>query len=109
MIFPKMQRRSFLQQIFDLVEENNISASLIQSFEKTPLKCAPVASETLKKPGSKHVAISEMTHQKSLTATFCITFSNRFLPLELLYGGKTIHSIHNFFKKAFFFPEHQLS
>ena len=34
-----------------------------------------------------------MTYRKSLAATFGITFSNNFLPMELIYGGKTAQSI----------------
>ena len=34
-----------------------------------------------------------MTYRKPLTATFSITFSNSFLPVQLIYGGKTAQSI----------------
>lgn len=34
-----------------------------------------------------------MTYRKSLNATFGIIFSKHFLPLQLIYGGKTTRSI----------------
>ena len=63
------------------------------NFDQTPLKYAPVASQTLAEKGSKHVGISGMTYRQSLTATFGITVSNSFLPIQLIYGGKTAQSI----------------
>ena len=83
----------FLHQIVDLVEEKNIPPSLIMNFDQTLLKYAPVTSQTLAEKGSKHVGISGMTYIKSFTATFGITFSNSFLPIQLTYGGKTAQSI----------------
>ena len=72
----------FLHQINDLVEENNILPAFIMNFDQTPLKYAPVTSQTLAEKGSKHVGISGMAYRKSLTTTFGITFSNTFLPYD---------------------------
>ena len=83
----------FFHQIVDLVEEKTIPLSLIMNFDQTPLKYAPVTSQTLAEKGSEHVGIFGMTYRKSLTATFGITFSNTFLPMQLIYGGKTAQSI----------------
>ena len=83
----------FLHQIVELVEENNIRPSLIMNSDQTPLKYAPVYSQTLAEKGPKNVGISGMTYRKLLTATFGITFSNTLLPIQLIYGGKTTQSI----------------
>ena len=61
--------------------------------DQTPLKYAPLYSQTLAEKGSKNVGISGMTYRKLLTATFGITFSNTFLQIQLIYGGKTTQGI----------------
>ena len=84
----------FLHQIVDLLKENNIPPSLIMNFDKqTSLKYAPVTSQTIAEKGSKHIEISGMTHRKSLTATLGMTFFNCFLPIQLIYRGKTAQDI----------------
>ena len=83
----------FQHQIVDHVERHSIPPSLIMNFDQTPLKFAPVSSQTLAKKGSKHVAVSGQAFKKAITATFGITFSMDFLPMQLIYGGKTERSL----------------
>ena len=80
-------------QIITFVEEHDKPSSLVMNFDQTPLKYAPVSSQTLAKRGSKHVSISNATHCKSLTATLGISLDNKFLPFQLIYGGKTQQSL----------------
>ena len=68
-------------------------SSLAMNFDQTPLKYAPVSSQISAKRGSKHVSISGATYCKSLTATFGIGLDNNFLPIQLIYGGKTQQSL----------------
>ena len=88
-------------QIIKFVEEHDKPSSLVINFDQTPLKHAPVSSQTLTKRGSKHVSISNAAHRKSLTATFGISLDNKFLPFQLIHGGKTQQSFPkvNFPKK----------
>ena len=83
----------FQHQIADLVERHSIPSSLVMNFDQTPLKYAPVASQTLSRKGTKHVAIKGQSFRKAITATFGITFDQKFLPMQLIYGGKTEKSI----------------
>lgn len=43
--------------------------------------------------GSKTVAIAGSTVKRMITATFVITLSGDFLPIQLIYGGKTMKSL----------------
>ena len=63
------------------------------NFDQAPLTYASVTSQTLAEKGSKHVGISGMTNRKSPLTTFGITFSNSFLPIQFMYGGKIAQSI----------------
>ena len=79
----------FHHSIIQTVERYQIPPSLIMNFDQTPLKYAPVSSQTLAKKNVKTVAISGLSYRQGLTATFGVTFSNQFLPMQLVYGGKT--------------------
>ena len=83
----------FQHQIADLVERHSILTSLVMNFDQTPIKYMPVANQTLSRKGSKHVAIKGLSFKKSITATFGITFNLKFLPMQLIYGGKTQRSL----------------
>ena len=76
-------------QIVTIIEDHSIPYSMVMNFDQTPLKFVPVASRTLCQKGSKHVAIHGVTYRKAITATFGITFSKKFLPMQLIYSGKT--------------------
>ena len=63
------------------------------SFDQTPLKYAPVSTQTLTKQGSKHVSISVATYWKSLTITIGIGLDSKFLPVQLISGEQTQQSL----------------
>ena len=90
----KMEAKLLYQhQIVSYVEEYSIPPSLIVNFDQTPLKFAPVANRPLSAKGSKHTAITGSLFKQAITATFGITCENKFLPMQLIYGGKTERSI----------------
>ena len=86
----------FHHQIAKFVERYEIPPSLIINIDQTPSKLAPVSSRTMAKKNSKHVSIAGATDKKAITATFAITQSNDFLPMQLIYGGKTKQSFPRF-------------
>ena len=79
----------FQHQIVSIVEDDEIPESLIMNFDQTSLKYAPVSNSTLAKKGSKHIPITVGAFKESITATFGITYSGNFLPMQLVYKGKT--------------------
>ena len=86
----------FLHQVVQLVEKYRIPPSMIINIDQTPMKYAPVANFTLNKRGEKDISISGVDHKKAMTATFAITLDGKFLPMQLIYGGKTSRSLPNF-------------
>ena len=69
---------------------------LILNLDQTPLKYIPVGRQSLGKKGSKSVSITGSTDKRSITGTFIITLSGKFLPMQLIYGGKTKESLPRF-------------
>ena len=88
----KKAKLLFQHQIVSIVEDDEIPESLIMNFDQTPLKYAPVSNGTFAKKGSKHIPITGGAFKESITATFGITYWGKFLPMQLIYKGKTQRS-----------------
>ena len=82
----------FQHQTVSIVEDDEIPESLIMNFYQTPLKYAHVSNSTLAKKRSKHIPIMGGAFKESITVTFGITYSGKFLPMQLIYKGKTQRS-----------------
>ena len=63
----------FHHSIIDIVDRYQIPPSLVMNFD-----------QTLYKKNVKTVAISGLLYRKALAPAFGITFSNSFLPLQLI-------------------------
>ena len=74
----------FQHQIASLVEEHNILPSLIMKFDQTPRNNGSVSNSTLAKKRPEHVSIAGGVFIESITASFGITYSNKFLPMKLI-------------------------
>ena len=46
--------------------------------------------------GIKNVTIAGATDKRNITATFAITLSGNFSPMQLIYGGETVQSLPRF-------------
>ena len=66
------------------------------NMDQTPLKYVPAINLTMAKRNSKSVAIAGSTDKRSITGAFVITLDGRFLPMQLIYGGKTQQSLPRF-------------
>lgn len=100
----------FLHKITSIVEAHNIPTSLIMNLDHTPLKYVPVSHHTMAKKGTKSVSIAGCSDKRGITGTFVITLDGKFLPIQLIYGGKTKQSLSRFkFTESFslsFNPKH---
>ena len=76
-----------------MMEVNKYASMSIMNLDQTPLKYIPVSHHTLAKKGNKSVAIAGSSDKRSITGTFTITLDGKFLPLQLIYGGKTKQSL----------------
>ena len=79
----------FLSQISGLVAANSIPEDLIINFDQTGINLIPAGNWTLEQRGAQRVEIYGAVDKRRITATFAATMSGLFLPMQLLYGGKT--------------------
>ena len=88
--------------IVNKIEAHHIPAELVIAFDQTPSKFVPVGRTTLAKKGTKDVPLKGMTDKRCITATFAVSLSGTFLPVQLIYGGKTKKSLPRFkFPRSF--------
>ena len=83
----------FLHQIINQVDKYQIPPFLIISFDQTQSKYVQVSLMTMARRGKNNVPIADANDKKSITATFSITFDNKFLPMQFIYKGKTNQSL----------------
>ena len=92
----------YLHDIVSKVEQYKIPSALILNFDQTPLKYVPVGNETMAGKGVHSVTIEGSADKRSITGTFTISFDGNFVPIQLIYGGKTTKSLPRFeFPKDF--------
>ena len=98
----------FLHDIVDTVEKYKIPLSLILNLDQTPLKYVPIGNETMALSGSKSVTIEGSSDKRCITRTFGITMQDDFLPMHLIYKGKTVQSLPSFkFPQRFCFSANE--
>ena len=91
-------RQKFLRDIQTVVEKYNIPPELIFNADQTPTSYVSVGRSTMAKKGSKSVAIEGLNDKRNITLTFVATLDDQFLPLQIIYGGKTSKSLPRGFK-----------
>ena len=67
--------------------------TMIINIDQTPLKYVPTGNFTLAEKGAKSVIMEGGSDKRCITGTFGVTFNNKFLPMQLIYGGKTEQSL----------------
>ena len=85
--------KSYLHDIVEKIEDNNIPPSLVLNVDQAPSKYIPVLNKTMVPKGSKTVPIKGSSEKRMITATFTITLDGHFLLVQLIYGGKTLKSL----------------
>ena len=83
------KKAQFLFDIKAIVEIEDIPPELVINWDHTGLNYVPVSNWTMAEEGSKRVEIAGVEDKQQLTAVFGGTMSGHFLPLQIIYKGKT--------------------
>ena len=68
---------------------DEIPIELIFNWDQTGVNYVPVSAWTMKKEGSKRVEIVRADDKRQITAVFTVSMAGDFLPVQLIYQGKT--------------------
>ena len=71
------------------IKEYEIPPELVLNSDQTPSSYISVGKSTMALRGSKAIPIKGITDKRAITLTFVITLSNDFLPMQVIYCGKT--------------------
>ena len=66
-----------------------IPNDLIINWDQTAIKYVPVSQWTMERVGSKRVEIAGLDDKRQITALFAESLMGDFLPIQLVYQGKT--------------------
>ena len=92
------KKREFLNDVATTVEMEEIPPQLIFNWDQTGIKLVPSASWTMNEQGAKRVELVGISDKRQITAIFCGNLLGTFLPVQLIYKGKTnrCHPSYNF-------------
>ena len=83
---------------------------MVLNHDQTPLKYVPSGNTTLVQKSSGTVPIKGVSDKRMITGTFTVSLDGQYLPIQLIYVGKTQRSIPKVnFPKEFLFsadPKH---
>ena len=82
-------KESFLDDVVATVTMEEIPMELILNWDQTGIKMVPSSGWTMDRQGAKRVEVSGVNDKRIITAVFCGSLTGDFLPLQLIYKGKT--------------------
>lgn len=82
-------KEAFLNEVVTTVEMEEIPAELILNWDQTAVKIVPTCTWTMDRQGSKRVEVAGANDKHAITAFFCGSLLGDFLPLHVIYKGKT--------------------
>ena len=93
-----MLKKSFLTDVFTTVTMEDVPPELILNWDQTGIKLVPSSSWTMALRGSGRVEMTGDTDKRQITAVFCGSLVGDFLPVQLIYKGKTqrCHPLYDF-------------
>ena len=94
---------TFLTDIGNCIKQYNIPPELVLNADQTPSSYVSVGRMTMAARNSQLVPIKGLTDKRNITLTFTISLAGDFLPMQVIYQGKTKLSLpRNFsFPKGF--------
>ena len=82
-------KESFLTDVVTTVTMEEIPPDLILNWDQTGIKIVPCSTWTMERQGAKRVQMVGVNDKRQITAIFCGTLLGDFLPVQLIYKGKT--------------------
>ena len=79
----------FLDDVVATVEMEEIPPQLILNWDQTGIRIVPSTNWTMDRQGVKRVEIGGACDKRLITAVFCGSLVGDFLPIQLIYKGKT--------------------
>ena len=79
----------FLNDVAAVVTMEDVPPELVLNWDQTGIHLVPASTWRMDKEGSKRIEMSGVNGKRQITAVFCGTLTGDFLPLQLIYKGKS--------------------
>ena len=89
-------KAQFLSDIKAVIEMEEIPPALVINWDQTGINYVPISAWTMAKEGSKRVEISGINDKRQITGVYGCSMDGDFLPIQLVYQGKTPRCIPSF-------------
>ena len=93
------KKREFLDDLVTTVQMEEVPPELVLNWDQTGIKLVPTTSWTMNEVGARRVELIGLSDKRQITAVFCGSLVGGFLPVQLIYKGKT-----NRCHPKFYFP-----
>ena len=101
--FLDEEKLTFQRNISTIIEDYDIPKDLILHLDQTSLSYFAPGKYTFNPKGAKTVPIKGVDDKRQITATSSISMTGTFLPIQLIYEGKTRRCLPNYdFPKGFY-------
>ena len=85
----QVRKEQFLFDVKVIIETEDIPSDLVINWDQTGIHYVPVSNYTMEKEGSKRIELAGIEDKRQITAVFSGAMSGVFLPMQLIYQGKT--------------------
>ena len=100
--FLKEEQHTFQANIANAIIEHDIPDDLVINLDQTPLSYVSPGKYTMHQKGEKHVPINGLDDKRQITGTFAVSMKGNFLPIQVIYQGKTKRCLPKFeYPKSF--------
>ena len=82
-------KQQFLDAMVQTVEMEEVCPELIPNCDQTGIQIVPSSIWTMDREGTRRVEMDGAKDKRHITALFCCTLQGDFLPMQLIYKGKT--------------------
>ena len=82
-------KEEFLSNVEATIDMEEIPAELVLNWDQTGIRIVPSSMWTMDKQGSKRIEIAGRDDKRLITAIFCGSAVGEFLPVQVIYKGKT--------------------
>ena len=86
----------FLLDFSNVIEMDDVPEELVINWDQMGINYVPISSWTMEKEGVKRVEVTGKDDKRQLTALFACSMSGDFLPIRLVYQGKTMKCLPKF-------------
>ena len=94
--FLEEEKFTFQGKILNFILDHDVPSALVLNLDQIPLSYVSPGKYTFSSKGSRSVPIKGFDDKKQITATFVVSAPGSFLPIHLIYQGKSKRCLSKF-------------